>query len=81
MTIDCTKAAKLKIAGIIINGYNGLEADIAENTAEEVIAHCSGIDILATTPFNQDLDLSNNKIPRSIINILANCDWEEIARG
>ncbi|MHC4639936.1 MAG: dethiobiotin synthase [Planctomycetota bacterium] len=81
MTIDCTKAAKLKIAGIIINGYNGPEADIAENTAEEVIAHCSGIEILATTPFSQDLDLANNKIPRTIIDILESCDWEEIARG
>jgi dethiobiotin synthetase len=41
MTIDCVRAAELKIAGVIINGYNAIEATIAENTAEQVITQCS----------------------------------------
>jgi dethiobiotin synthetase len=79
MTIDCVRAAKLKIAGIIVNGYNAVESTVAEDTAAETIAKCSGADVLAVVPFDETVSIEKPNLGEVILASLAGCDWEKLA--
>ncbi|MBN1392218.1 MAG: dethiobiotin synthase [Sedimentisphaerales bacterium] len=79
MTIDCVRAAKLKIAGVVINGYNAAESTTAEDTAPEVIAQCSGADILSVVPFDETVDIEKPNLGEFIVGSLMNCDWAKLA--
>jgi dethiobiotin synthetase len=79
MTIDCIRAAKLKITGVVINGYNAAESTVAEDTAAETIAKCSGADILAVVPFDETVSIEKPNLGEVILASLAGCDWEKLA--
>jgi dethiobiotin synthetase len=80
MTIDCIRAAELKIAGVVINGYNAAESTVAEDTAPEVIAKCSGVDILAVVPFDETVNIENLNLGEFIVGSLIDCDWAKLVR-
>ncbi|MBN1393118.1 MAG: dethiobiotin synthase [Sedimentisphaerales bacterium] len=79
MTIDCVRAAKLNIAGIIVNGYNAVESTVAEDTAPDVIADCSGERILTVVPFDETVSIEKPNLGEVIIPSLAVCDWQKLA--
>jgi dethiobiotin synthetase len=79
MTIDCVRAAKLKIAGVVINGYKATESTTAEDTAPEVIAQCSGVDILSVVPFDETVDIEEPNLGEFIVGSLIDCDWAKLA--
>jgi dethiobiotin synthetase len=87
MTIDCIRAAcgeqsrtaELKITGVVINGYNATESTVAEDTAPEVIAKCSGVDILAVVPFDETVSIENPNLGEFIVDSLMDCNWEKLA--
>lgn len=80
MTIDCITAAKLKIAGIVINGYNAIEATVAENTAEQVITQCSGVNILSVVPFDETIDTETQNLGELTTHSLTDCDWKKLVQ-
>jgi dethiobiotin synthetase len=80
MTIDCIRAAKLKIAGVVLNGYNALEETVAEETAGPVIAQFSGVNILCTVLFDETVDIEGQNLGEVVVPSLMNCDWPELAR-
>jgi dethiobiotin synthetase len=80
MTIDCVRAAELKIAGVVINGYNAVESTVAEDTAPEVIAKCSGENVLAVVPFDETVNIEKPNLGETIVASLAGCDWEKLVR-
>ncbi len=80
MTIDCVRAAELKIAGVIINGYNAIEATIVENTAGQLITQCTGANILSVIPFDETVDIREQDLGEFIIDSLADCDWASLAQ-
>ncbi len=80
MTIDCVRAANLKIAGVVINGYNGPEASLAEHTAGEVIAHYSGINILCEVPFDDTTDIKGPCLGEMIVHAMSEADWKTSAQ-
>jgi len=80
MTIDCVRAAELKIAGVVINSYNATESTIAEDTAPEVIAKCSGVNVLSVVPFDETVDIEAPNLGEFIVGSLMDCDWEKLAR-
>jgi len=80
MTIDCVRAAELKIAGVIINGYNATESTIAEDTAPEVIAKCGGVNVLSVVPFDETVDIEAPNLGEFVIGSLMDCDWAKLAR-
>jgi dethiobiotin synthetase len=79
MTIDCVRAAELKIAGVVINGYNAVKSTVAEDTAPEVIAKCSGENVLAVVPFDETVNIEKPNLGEMILASLACCDWEKLA--
>ncbi len=80
MTVDCVRAAKLKIAGVVVNGYKATDSTVAEDTAPEVIAECGGVDILSVVPFDEAVDIEEPNLGEFVVGSLADCDWEKLAR-
>lgn len=80
MTIDCVRAAKLKIAGVVINGFNATESTMVEETAEEVISQCGGVDILSVVPFDETVDIREPNLGEFIVPTLAERDWVKLAQ-
>jgi dethiobiotin synthetase len=79
MTIDCVRAAKLKIAGVVINGYNATQSTVAEDTAPEVIAKFGGVDILSVVPFDETVSIKQPNLGEFIVGSLMDCNWEKLA--
>jgi dethiobiotin synthetase len=80
MTIDCIRAAQLKIAGVVLNGYNALEGTIADETAGPVIAQCSDVNILCTVPFDETVNIEDQNAGEMIVPSMLDCDWAKLAR-
>ena len=80
MTIDCVRAAELKIAGVVINNYNATESTVAEDTAPEVIAKWGGVSVLSVVPFDETADIEEPNLGEFIVGSLMDCDWAELAR-
>ena len=80
MTIDCIRAAQLKIAGVVLNGYNAVEETVTEQTAGPVIAQCSGVNVLCTVPFDETVDIEAQNPGEMIVPSMLDCDWSELAR-
>ena len=80
MTIDCVRAAEVKIAGVLINGYNATEATVAENTAEQLITQCTGANILTVVPFDETVNIEEQYLGDLALDSLTDCDWEKLAR-
>jgi dethiobiotin synthetase len=79
MTIDCVRAAKLKIAGVVINGYNAVESTVAEDTAAETIEKCGGEKVLAVVPFDETVSIEKPNLGEVVLASLVGCDWENLA--
>jgi dethiobiotin synthetase len=80
MTIDCVRAAKLKIAGIVINSYDATKAMVAEETASQVIAQCSGVNVLSVVPFDETVSIEEPNLGEVVIESLMDCDWAKLAQ-
>ena len=80
LTIDSVRAANLRIAGVVINGYDNLNAAIAEETAGRVIAQCGDVQILADVPFDEAASVEDKTLGQFIVPALADCDWLNLAR-
>jgi dethiobiotin synthetase len=80
MTIDCVRAAKLKIAGVVINGYNAAESTMVDEIAEEVISQCGGVNVLSVVPFDEMVDIESPNLGEFIVGSLADCDWAKLAQ-
>jgi dethiobiotin synthetase len=80
MTIDSIRAANLKIAGIIINGYDSLQSTIAEETAGQVISQCGNVAILANVPFDETASVEEMTLGEVIVPSLSDCDWPNLAK-
>jgi len=80
MTIDCVRAAKLKIAGIVINGYDATKTNTAEETAEHIIAQCGNVNVLAVVPFDETVDIEQPSLGETLIPSLSDIDWPELTK-
>jgi dethiobiotin synthetase len=81
MTIDCVRAAELKIAGVVINGYNATKSTVAEDTAPEVIAKYGGVNVLSVVPFDETVDIEEPNLGEFAVGSLTDCDWVKLAHG
>jgi dethiobiotin synthetase len=79
LTIDALRSKNLKIAGVIINGYDASEAEAAEVTAPQVIARCGNVNVLAIVPFDETVDVEEGRLGEVVIESLADCDWAGLA--
>jgi dethiobiotin synthetase len=80
MTIDCIRATKLQVAGIVLNGYDATEATVGEETVGMIIAQCSSVNVLCDVPFDETVDIESQSMGEVIVPSLINCDWLKLAR-
>jgi dethiobiotin synthetase len=80
MTVDCIRAAQLKIAGVVINGYDATKATVAEDTVGQVITKCSGVGIVAVVPFDETVSIEQASLGETIISSLLDCDWAKLSQ-
>jgi dethiobiotin synthetase len=81
MTIDCVRAAQLKIGGVVVNGYKASESTEAMERAEEVISRCGDIEILSVVPFDEMVDIKENSLGEFVLPTLTDCDWVSLSQG
>jgi dethiobiotin synthetase len=80
LTIDALRSKNLKIAGVVINGYDASKAEPAETTAPQVIAECGNVNILAIVPFDETVDVEQGRVGEVVMESLTECNWAELAR-
>lgn len=81
LTIRAVRDAGLPLAGVIINGFKALDAEIAEETAPDVIAQIGQTTILALVPYDPDASVEQGRLTETITETLDGCDWKSLIQG
>ncbi len=63
MTLECARARGLKIAGVVLNGARGAEADPSEDTNAAEIERHGGVGVLGVVRFSEGLRLGKDAGP------------------
>ena len=79
LTIEAVRNAGLPVAGLVISGYNALEADIAEETSPDVICGFSNTNLLSIVPYDEESSVEDGKLGEGIIETLSFCDWKALS--
>lgn len=79
LTIAAVRNAGLPVAGVVISGYNALEADIAQETAPYVIADFAQTNLLAVVPFDEQASVEEGRPGPAVIEALKLIDWPLLA--
>lgn len=78
LTIDAVRAAGLDVAGLVINGYDFLDASIAEQTVADVLVEWGQTRVLSVVPRDDESDVEGGLLGESIIAGLSECDWVQL---
>ena len=65
---------------MLLYGVNVLASADAEETAELVMAQCSGVNILCVVPFDEAVDIEEPNLPEMVVDSLVDCDWIKLAQ-
>ncbi len=68
----------LRVAGVVINGYDAAQADIAEETAGRVISGFGHTNLLSIVPFDDGTDVEAGVLGDLAVEALGDCDWEKL---
>ena len=79
LTIEAVRNAGLPVAGLVISGYNALDADIAEETSPDVICGFSDTNLLSIVPFDEESSVEDGRLGEGVIETLAFCDWKALS--
>lgn len=79
LTIEAVRSAGLPVAGLVISGYNAAEADIAQETAPDVICSFAQTNILAIVPFDEDSSVEQARLGPAVTESLSLADWLTLA--
>ncbi|MCI0498362.1 MAG: dethiobiotin synthase [Planctomycetales bacterium] len=80
LTIQAVRNAGLPVAGVVISGYNAARADIAEETAPDVICEYGDTNLLAVVPFDEDSSVENGRLGPMTAEALCVCDWAALSQ-
>jgi len=80
LTIDAVRNAGLKLAGVVINGYDPYEATKDEETAPAIIAHCGQTEILAIIPRDENSSVEQALLGPDITETIAESDWLKLTQ-
>jgi dethiobiotin synthetase len=80
LTVDAVRSAGLHVAGVVVSGYNLEAADVAAQTAPEIIAEYGKVDILALLPYDPDSNVEEGRLGSGALEVLDQVDWARIAR-
>ncbi len=75
LTLEAAAARGLKVAGVVLNGYNPDGATLAEETAPEVIAGGKKAGLPLMVPRDKHLDIQRGRIGPGILGALKEARW------
>ncbi len=70
LTLEAFRQRKLKVAGVVINGYRPGSATLAEETNPDVIARLARIDIPIIVPFDPRTDVRQGIVGEAVLHPL-----------
>ena len=80
LTIQAVRQAGLPLAGVVINDYNAMTADLAEETAPDVIARFAQTHILAVVPHDEAVARQPPQLTETVTEALNFTDWLSLAK-
>lgn len=78
LTLRAVRDAGLPLAGVVINGYNAATADLAEETAPNIIAELGKTKILAIVGYDEDSSVENLHLGKMVLAGLSACNWKAL---
>lgn len=75
LTLEVAHARGLKVAGVVLNGYDPNGATLAEETAAEIIAKVGKIPPPIVVPRDKHLDVNRGRIGAGILGALKEAGW------
>jgi len=79
LTIDAVRDAGLKLAGVVISGYDAANATLAEETLPGILEEWGQVPVLSIVPFDEEIDIENRRIGKLALDSLEDCDWAHLA--
>jgi dethiobiotin synthetase len=80
MTCRLIRQAKLKLAGLVINGYEPDSIDESMATNPRWLARQNRTKVLATVPQSPGVEPQNAKLPPAVLESIAMVDWQAHCR-
>jgi len=78
LTLDALRGAGLKIAGVVLSGYDIESAGLAQESLHRVLEEWGGVDVLATVPLDDESDVEGSRLGEVVLETLAEVDWESL---
>jgi len=78
MTIDLVRGAGLDLAGVVISGYDPMDASLAEETLPQVLTEWGNVEILSIVPRDEESDVEACQLGELTVEALGDCDWQEV---
>ncbi len=79
LTIQAVRNAGLPVAGLVISGYQAIDATIAEETSPYVICNFSDTNLLSIVPYDEESSVEEGRLGEGIIETLQFCDWRALS--
>ena len=79
LTIEAVRNAGLPVAGLVISGYKAIDADIAEETAPDVICRFAETNLLSIVPYDEESSVEDGRLGEGVIETLQFCDWRALS--
>ncbi|MBN2376044.1 MAG: dethiobiotin synthase [Sedimentisphaerales bacterium] len=78
MTVEICRSRGVKVAGVVINGYQPDSADLAEQTNPEIIAEMTGLNILAITPYDKKVNVERGRLGADVLAAVRRVKWADL---
>jgi len=79
LTIDSVRGANLKLAGVVISGYDPLNATIAEETLLPVLEEWGQVPVLSIVPYDEEANGEQGRLGELVTETLGDVDWLALA--
>jgi dethiobiotin synthetase len=79
LTVDAVRSAGLHVTGLVINGYNAVTADIAEETVADILRTWAKVPILAVVPKDPRSSVEKGLLGQVVLDALLDNDWSSLA--
>jgi dethiobiotin synthetase len=81
LTVGALRGAGLKVAGVVVSGYNAETADAAVEMAPEIIAEYGDVKILSLLPYDPESNVEAGRLGAGTLEVLDQVDWARIVQG
>lgn len=78
LTLDAIRGVGLKIAGVVLSGYDVELAGLAQETLPGVLEEWGGVEVLSIVPLDEESDVEQGRLGEVVLETLAEVDWDSL---